>query len=135
MPTYIVDHPTKLHVLKEDQRLLDVELTPEELQTHGAALAAVTSEIATESERQQAVKEQLKARLTELAARQSGLAATINRKKEIREVEVVTFADYEKGHALTVRTDSGEILSTRELTAAERQRPLPGLAAEGGPPA
>lgn len=127
------EHPgLTLPILRRDQRLLDCELTADELQSRGAALAAVVADIATEEDRQQAIKEQLRARVTELVSRQTALAATINRKKEIREVEVVTYADLTKTVAHEVRADTGEVLLTRPLGDKERQRPLPGVEA---PPA
>mgnify|MGYP001560173403 CR=1 FL=1 len=118
--------------LKRDLRYLDCVLTDDELRQRGAKLAQVTTEIATEADHQKAVRDSQRSVMTALLAKQSELAAQINRGREVREVEVVTYADHARGLAMDVREDTGEVVLTRDLVGAERQQPL-GFGTEEAP--
>lgn len=119
--------------LKRDLRYLDCVLTDDELRQRGAKLAQVTTEIATETDHQKAVRDSQRSVMTALLAKQSELAAQINRGREVREVEVVTYADHARGTAIDVREDTGEVVLTRDLVGAERQQPLGFLGEAEGP--
>ena len=110
--------------LKRDLRYLDCVLTDDELRQRGAKLAQVTTEIGTEADHQKAVRDSQRSVMTALLAKQSELAAQINRGREVREVEVVTYADHGHGVAIDVREDTGEVVLTRDLVGTERQQGL-----------
>jgi len=110
-------------VLKEENRLLPVQLTETEVRNAANDLANICQEIDTEISRQKFIKDQLKARITELEARRSGLALKVTRKEEDREVSVVVEMDGD-GKVTGVRTDTGEIIEKRDATALERQLPM-----------
>ena len=118
------DNYAKLPKLKRDLRYFDCVLTDDELHQRGARLAQVTTEIATEADHQKAVRDSQRSVMTALLAKQSELAAQINRGREVREVDVVTYADHGTGLAIEVREDTGEVILTRDLVGGERQQPL-----------
>lgn len=115
-------------------RMLPVRLSEQELRERGDQLASITQDVTTEQQRQADTKAQMKARLTELEARRTQLAITISRRAEDREVLVTLRLDYRAGRASEVRNDTGEEILTRQITDAERQRHLPGLAPPGPQP-
>lgn len=99
-------------------------LSREELADRSRDLAAAVGAIAEEEDRQQTVKADLKARLTELEAKVNRLAASIRSGVEYRDVAVELIAEYPRGMAVEYRTDTGDAIHTRPLTDDERQVPL-----------
>jgi hypothetical protein len=119
-----LEPPTvKLH--KTVIRSLSCRLTDPELLKKGAELAATVQDLADEEKRQNDVKAQLKAKVTELEARRSGLAITVSRKEEHRDVEVDIYHDYVRGIVEDIRRDTGEIVHTRPMSEDEKQLGLP----------
>lgn len=112
-------------LVKTETRSLPVKLTDHELRERGDALAAVIQDLNAEENRQVDLKTQMKARLTELDAKQTQLAITISRREEYRDVACDVFHDYDKLRVETVRRDTGETVHTRGMTQEEMQRPLP----------
>ena len=110
---------------KTETRSLPVKLTDNELRERGDELAATIQNVNTEERRQADQKTQMKARLTELQARQTQLAITISRREEERDVTVDVYHNYEALKVETVRRDTGEAIHRREMTQEELQRPLP----------
>jgi len=70
------------------------------------------------------VRDDLKAHEAEITARIGKLARLVRNRSDTRPVECELQAHHDKGEALTVRTDTGEIIARRALTASERQLPL-----------
>lgn len=106
-------------------KCLPVKLTQDELLQKSAELAGTVQDCATEEIRQADIKAQLKARLAELEARRTQLVIVVTRKEEERDVRCEVLADYAALTATIVRTDTGEAVSSRPLTDAERQDALP----------
>lgn len=104
---------------------LPCALTEDELRSYGDELAGVVQDIAAQADREKEVKAELKARTTELTARQSMLAMKVSRRQESREVACVVHVDYEAGLRTVTRTDTGEVVQTRPLRDDERQPALP----------
>jgi len=75
-------------ILRTTTRSLPVKLLDRELLAIGGELAATNQDITMEEDRQNDIKTQMKARLTELQARQTQLTLKIVRREEYREVEV-----------------------------------------------
>ena len=111
--------------LKTVMRSVPCRLTDAELLTRADELSVVVQETTAEEGRQTDIKAQMKARLTELAARKTRLALTIGRKEEHRDVDVAHVADLQAGTVTVVRTDTGEAMETRLMTDDERQDSLP----------
>lgn len=104
---------------------LAVTLTEEEFDLRANDLAQVCQDIQTEEARAADVKAQLKARITQLQARQAELSSIVRRREEQRDVTCEVLADFDAGDAIEVRTDNMKILSRRPLTEKERQSHLP----------
>lgn len=128
----IAEHPRaeRPDVFDTGQRELLVRLEAAELADVAQQLARAFEEIEQEEADQDEQKAAMKERLAGIYARQRRLAGTLRRGVEPRLVDTRTEADYDAGLAREVRLDTGEVLSTRALTARERQMPLaPGLQA------
>lgn len=111
-------------VLGKEQRELPVKLSDAEVAAKARELSEVIEEIEEEEKDQAEQKAAMKARMGELEAKQRALARVVRRGTEDRMVDVWTVADYESGNARAVRQDTGEVLSSRVLSNAERQLPL-----------
>lgn len=111
-------------MLKTITRNLPCRLTEEELRQRGDALAETVQELAAEESRQTDVKAQMKARLTELEAKQTRFAITISRKEEYRDIQCDLFVNADRGLVDVVRRDTSEVVETRPITDDERQRAL-----------
>jgi hypothetical protein len=112
-------------ILRRTVRMLPCRLSDVELLALGGKLADALQDVATETERQASVKKELGARLAGMQARVTELSARLRRREEEREVTVEVVANFAQNVAREIRTDTNAVLLTRELTAAERQRPLP----------
>lgn len=112
-------------IAKTETRVLPVKLNNDELRERGDSLAQVIQDLNTEERRQVDIKAQMKARLSELEARQTQLAITISRREEERDVTVDIYHDFERLKVETVRRDTGETIHRREMTQDELQRQLP----------
>lgn len=116
---------SELVIAKTENRSLPVKLTETELRERGDSLAAVIQDLNAEENRQVDMKTQMKARITELDAKQTQLAITISRREEYRDVTCDVWHDYDKLKVETVRRDTGETIHARGMTQEEMQRPLP----------
>lgn len=114
---------TKIH--RTVVRSLPCTLTDEELLKKGGELATAVQDIATEEGRQADIKASMKAKLAEIEARRTQLAIAVSRKEEHRDVEVEIWHDYQRTVVQEIRRDTGEIMSTRVMSDAERQQHLP----------
>lgn len=110
-------------LLRTESRLLPVKLNDVELRQSGDDLAATVQEINSEEDRQKNIKDQLKARMSELTSKQSRLALRISRKEEFREVPVL-IEMHTSGQVSETRKDTGEVLIIREAKDYEKQLPL-----------
>lgn len=106
-------------------RPLRILLTEGEIAQKGAALATLVGEYTRISDEKSAAVKGFKAVLDEMNERIKALARAIRDRTEERHVEVVETRDEQRLIISTVRTDTGEVISTRAMTAAERQVNLP----------
>jgi hypothetical protein len=104
-------------------RTLAVILTADEVMQAGHQLAETIQDINAEQRRQDDMKAQMKARLAELAAKQTRLAIMVTRVEDFRDVEIQAIVNG-KGLVDEIRTDTKEIINTRPLLDEERQRML-----------
>jgi hypothetical protein len=114
----------KTRSLSTRTRLLPCKLTEPELLNYGQLMAQATQDIENEEGRQTSLKQELKARMTQLQATQSLLATKIARREETREVKVEAFLDLEKEEIYEVRQDTAEEISRRPVTDEERQETM-----------
>lgn len=110
--------------LKTITKLLPCKLTDEELLGYGNDLATVIQDMATEEDRQVSLKQELKARLTDLESRRSVLSNKITRKEEVRDVEVEPSLDFDIGAYRETRTDTGEMIFERPINEHEQQEQI-----------
>lgn len=99
-----IDNPPPFEVVRTETRHLRCRLTDEEHREKGVALARALNE-----------RNELEARRLEYDVRD---------RSEERPVECEIVHNYEKSIVETVRTDTGEVVSTRPMLESERQRQL-----------
>lgn len=116
--------PDRFKALAKTTRRLPVPLTHPEWENRAARLAQVEDEVSNEQEYQKQVKADLKARMSRLEAERSQVALAVRQKIEMRDVGVEFLADFHEGIVREQRMDDGTVLSTRSLTAEERQPTL-----------
>lgn len=116
-----------MKLLKTKTVTLPTELTDLELAAVARELANTVQAIGAETEEQKNLKDQMKAKLSELQARQTRLAIQVSTGQVYREVEIsVCITDL--GLIEEIRTDNGEVVMTRPPTQEERQLHLEGAA-------
>jgi len=101
--------------------MLAVPLTNDERLEFGDKLAEVNQDILAEEVRHISVKQEIKAKLTELQAQRERLAVIVARKEETRSVEVEAVLDYAKEEYRRTRLDTGEVINRRPMNDDERQ--------------
>jgi hypothetical protein len=106
-------------------RNLPVKLTEEELLKAGDELAKIVQDIGAEEDRQADRKAGMKAALAILEGRRTQVAIKISRREEFRGVRVDVYMDIPRGIVQEIRQDTGEVITTRQMTDTERQLPLP----------
>ena len=115
-----VEYPINL---RNETRNLPCKLNDNELRERADELATTVQAVESEESRQDSVKAELKARITELEARQKRLAQVVSRREEYRDVKVrVTLHSGEV--VKEIREDTGEIISTRPAKDYEMQGKL-----------
>lgn len=112
-------------ILKSVTRTLPVRVTHEERHQLGIDLAGCINDIHDEEDRQVSIKAQMKATMAELEGRKSQLASVVSSGVRYMDILCEHDADFIAGRLSIVRTDTGEVLETRNLTDEERQRELP----------
>ena len=112
-----------MRVLKLTTQLLATLLNQEELTARALELAKTVQDTGAEVELQKSLKDQMKAKLSELGAKTTRLSQVVSSGHEYRSTEVeVRMAD--NGQVQEVRLDTGEIIVTRPPYDYERQQPL-----------
>lgn len=106
--------------LKRITRSLPCKLTAPEFVARGQELAETVQGVNNEELNQKGIRDQLKAKLTELQSKQARLASVVARSEEYREIIVILEARAD-GKAQEVREDTGEILNVREMRDDEKQ--------------
>jgi hypothetical protein len=107
-------------LLRTETRDLPCKLTVEELRDKADELATTVQAIESEKARQDSVKAELKATMTELESRQTRLAQVVSRREEYRDVKVIIEL-HENDIVKEMRDDTGEIIQIRPARDTERQ--------------
>lgn len=103
-----------------------VDLTPEEVRAKGTDLALKVQEIDEETAELREYVKTEKSRIQGLVLESKKLAECVRQRRELR-VVLVDIVDVGEGKVNEVRQDTGEVLRTRPMTDAERQRSLPAI--------
>lgn len=107
---------------------LRCELTDAEVQARGGEVALDLAKIEALRAKRKTLAAELKDEIDEVAERVRLTAREVREKACWRDVETRVQLNYADGVCQTIRTDTGEIVRSRPLSAAERQ---PRLAFDG----
>ncbi len=126
MPTDHTPSPWEGHpVINESTQKLSVVLTEQERTDRGRGLGLQSAAVdALEHAQKEAMKAFREAQREEMDAalhERNSLRSAVNTGEEPRPVKCVTVADYGKGIAYTVRTDTSNVVETRRLLEDEVQ--------------
>ena len=111
----------------KEWRFLPVALKDDEVRARGEQLAdTITRRRALEVE-QAAEKKAMKDALDEIDAEIGKLATTVSERREVRSVEIEVRANLTLGIAEEIRTDTGEITTTRPLDVKDKMRAQSGF--------
>lgn len=118
--------PAKVRTMSLPVRLSedDVALRAQELATAEKVLTDSENRLESFVESAKGTKKKLETEIDTARYAVGRLAEVVRERRELREVPIVEDSDFEKGAVNTVRTDTGEIVSTRGMTQEERQRSL-----------
>ncbi len=114
-----------MNIIKVSTNRLPCQLDDTEVLSTAKELADAIQETAAEEEAQKNLKDQMKAKLSELVARTTRLAIVVATRQEYRDVEVTTQYQAD-GQVQEVRGDTGEIILVRPPREDERQTRLEG---------
>lgn len=103
---------------------LSCELNEVEWTNRARELADAHKEVAQQEQRKKDVMKELGHDVSIAKAKESKLADIVATRREQREVTVQVKYDYELGTVVKTRTDTGEVISEREMTDNERQAEL-----------
>jgi hypothetical protein len=104
---------------------LEVKLTEEELLAKGILLAETTQEIEDLENKKKIIAAEYKTHIDTKSIEAREISTIIKQGFEIRPVEVVERKYYDDQRVVTIRIDTGETVTPRAMTPAERQEPLP----------
>ncbi len=104
--------------------LLSCDLTPDEVRERGEEAARKAQERDTIEAERQSSQKSYKGRVESLEGQVRHLLSEVRSKSTRREIEVISEARHDAGMMETIRTDTGEIVRSRPLTANERQTSL-----------
>lgn len=110
---------------KIETRILPVQLNAEELAAYSYDLAKKEREASSLEGEKKAIAKDFQGRIDVLRAEISDLAAKVETRSEDREVECDLIYYDQEGEVETVRRDTGEVVTRRPMTQAEKQKALP----------
>ena len=103
---------------------LSCELNEVEWQNRARELADAHKEVAMQEQRKKDITKELGHDVSMAKTKESKLADTVATRRELRDVTVEVKYDYELGTVTKIRTDTDEVISSREMTDQERQAEL-----------
>jgi len=107
------------------KRTLKVDLTDAERLDLGRRLALEQQHLAESEDRKAEVAAAIKAEIESHEKTINLLSRTLNHGYDYREVECEVHLDFNSNRVAVARTDNGEVVEERAMTADERQRELP----------
>jgi len=115
------DIPSKVEKVTEE---LTVELTQAEWESRVEDFAQAQQTTERTKDRKKSVTAELNSELKIAELREDRLAGIVTSKREQRQVTVEVTHDYVAGKVVKKRTDTDEVISTRDMTTSERQSGL-----------
>lgn len=109
---------SKTVVLKE---MLPIQLTPEDRMARADDLANAVQMVETANARKRTTMKQLNTEVDAAVSRREELADIVASGKEWHEINVHQVFDYKTGKVTETRTDTKEVLRTRDMTDEEKQ--------------
>lgn len=109
---------------KKTKRKLRVALTNDELLEAGDILATKQQELNELNDELKGIKDTYKAKTSAIEAEQVRVGNLLRQKYEMRDVEVEITCDYDAGIITIVRLDSGDVVESRAMNDAEKQREM-----------
>lgn len=106
------------------ETLLRCKLTDAELITRGTEMAEASAEVVTLEDQLASTKKEYQAKIDSRQARINELSGTIRAKSETRLVKCEREFLYNAGRVTEFRTDTAEIINTRDMRDEERQQEL-----------
>lgn len=103
---------------------LSCELNEVEWTNAARELADAHKEVAHQEQRKKDITKELSHDVGIAKAKESKLADVVATRRELREVTVEVKYDYDLGVVTRTRTDTDEVISTRDMTDQERQAEL-----------
>lgn len=103
---------------------LSCELNELEWQNAARDLADAHKEVAVQEQRKKDITKELTHDVDLAKAKRNKLADAVSTRRELRDVTVEVKYDYELGTVTKTRTDTDEVISSREMTDQERQAEL-----------
>ena len=107
--------------MSTDIRDLPVKLTDAEMIVKGQELAELENELRSLEDKKRETSKEFSGQLEAMRKKIADTAHEINTKQEFRDVEVETVRDEKELTIMVVRLDTGEIVSKRLMSNAERQ--------------
>ena len=105
-------------------QILPVPITDAEYKEIGLKMGAANQEIIQAENELKSVKSQFKSRIDSAKTRRDEYAAIINAGHQQRQVECHEVKDFVENTITLIRKDNGEVVRTRTMTTAEKQRGL-----------
>jgi hypothetical protein len=106
-------------------RHLRVPLTDKELLAHGDRLASLLDQHRGLEAEETSIRQQYKAKISEVEAQVESEQVLVRNKSEIRKVDCLNVLDYTDVMGRTYRMDTGECIEERKLSEDEKQSSLP----------
>lgn len=103
---------------------LSCELNDVEWNNRARELAEAHKEVAFQEQRKKDIMKELGHDVAMAKTKESKLADTVATRRELRDVTVEVKYDYDLGLVTRSRTDTKEVISTRDMTDQERQAEL-----------
>ena len=116
----IIPEPPKVHLDKIRMNLQCI-LSAEELAEHSQQMASAFAEVTRFEADAKAAANQFKAQITGAESKLSLHSGLVLSGKEMRDVSCEVRKDFGTGKCIITRTDTGTVVSTRDMTTAEMQ--------------
>jgi len=107
--------------IKKSSDKLQVDLTPAEILAYYQKMSALVADMQAKEREKKAFTSQIGGEIKELDAEIGTLAGKVNSKKEFREVPVAIEYHWKKNKRITIRLDTGAIVSETAIPKSELQ--------------
>jgi len=108
-------------VLATYEKALPVALTPEERAARSLSFAQLREDIAAKNAAEAARRKDFKELIADMESEARRLRVVAVKGSEKRQVACEDFADFRRGVVETIRCDTGDLVSVRDLEEGERQ--------------